>query len=103
MKKQRTGILFDARRLPLHVGIARAISKFKDQYRDLTPVEIHFSPSETPNDLIRISGLNVVVSESDKDISPGFIRITTLPLTEFELEMARFENQVQAKVAHLTA
>lgn len=99
MVPQREGVLFAIRQFSLEAAIERAISQFKQHTDGLTPEEIHFPPAETPI-LDYIKNLKV---HADERIHPGFIRVTTRPMTELEREMARFANRVNRETGRLIA
>lgn len=105
MKKQREGVMLDTRQIPsLQVALRRALAIFENRpdLRGLTPEEVHFAPGEAPAGLVQLMGLNVYTDDRGI-VKPGFIRVTTRPMTELEQEKARFAFEVDVTVARLAA
>lgn len=101
--KHREGVMLDTKKFSsLHIALHRALEIFKTRpdLLGLKPEEVFFAPGEAPNGQAQIMGLNV---DTDDRVDPGFIRVTTCPMTELEREKAGFAYEVDVAAAELAA
>jgi len=101
MKKQRVGVKIKYAGSCMDVA-KNGLCKFNELEHTCghTPQEILFAPSEKP-DIEELFGLRVL---EDSRLDPGFVRITTVPLSvaeELAIDSAFFGQQVSLAASRL--